>query len=89
MKTMKHKKKTPKADFKYMGIPNICFSLTNEDDKREVEFKGQRLKRGFDDSETWDLRCTIANFIIPRLEQYEEIAKNFIERTPELEENIE
>lgn len=77
------------VDFKYMQIPNICFSLTDADDKREMEFKKQRLERGFDDSETWSLRDTIANFIIPRLERYEEIAKDFIKREPELEEDIE
>jgi len=76
------------VDFKYMQIPNICFSLTDADDKREMEFKKQRLERGFDDSETWSLRDTIANFIIPRLERYEEIAKDFIKREPELEEDI-
>ena len=77
------------VDFKYMQIPNICFSLTDVDDKREMEFKKQRLERGFDDSETWSLRDTIANFIIPRLERYEEIAKDFLKREPELEEDIE
>jgi hypothetical protein len=77
------------VDFKYMQIPNICFSLANEDDKREMEFKKQRLERGFDDSETWSLRDTIANFIIPRLERYEEMAKKFLKRDPELEEDVE
>lgn len=77
------------VDFKYMQIPNICFSLTDAQDKREMEFKKQRLERGFDDSETWSLRDTIANFIIPRLERYEEIAKDFLKREPKLEEDIE
>ena len=77
------------VDFKYIQIPNICFSLTDAEDNREMEFKKQRLERGFDDSETWSLRDTIANFIIPRLERYEEIAKNFLKREPELEEDIE
>ena len=27
------------VDFKYMQIPNICFSLTDADDKREMQFK--------------------------------------------------
>jgi hypothetical protein len=77
------------VDFKYMQIPNICFSLTDADDEREIEFKKQRLERGFDDSETWSLRDTIANFIIPRLERYEEMVKDFIKREPELDEDIE
>ena len=71
-------------DIKYLGIPNICFSLSNKDDKREKDFKKQRIERGFDDTETWSLRDTIANFIIPRLERYEEIANNFLQREPEL-----
>ena len=77
------------VDFKYMQIPNICFSLTDADDKREMEFKKQRLERGFDDSETWSLRDTIANFVIPRLERYEEISKDFLNRDDELVAEIE
>jgi len=26
------------VDVKYLGVPNICFSLTDKDDKREIEF---------------------------------------------------
>lgn len=59
-----------KQDPKKLGIPNICFSLTKDDDQREEDFKHQRLTRGFDDSETWSLCDTIANFTIPRLEAY-------------------
>jgi hypothetical protein len=78
-----------KVDIKYLGIPNICFSLTDKDDKREVEFSKQRMERGFDDSETWSLRDTIGNFMIPRLERYEEIAKGFLKREPEMVVEIE
>ena len=67
-----------KADVKYSGIPNICFSLTDKDDKREKDFIKQRIERGFDDSETWALNYTIARFIIPRLERYIEIAPKTI-----------
>jgi hypothetical protein len=76
-------------DHKYIGVPNICFSLTEKDDKREKEYSKQRNKFGFDDSETWSLRDTIANFIIPRLERYEEISKEFLIRDEELIKNIE
>lgn len=72
------------VDIKYLNIPNVCFSLTKADDKREESFKKQRFERGFDDSETWSLRDSIANFIIPRLERYEEIVNEFLEREPEL-----
>lgn len=78
-----------KVDIKYLGIPNVCFSLTEKNDEREINFKKQREKYGFDDSETWSLRDTIANFIIPRLERYEEIAKDFLIRDPKLINNIE
>ena len=60
-------------DIKYLGVPNVCFSLTNKDDDREEKFSKQRIERGFDDSETWSLRDTIANFILPRLKAFNEI----------------
>ena len=82
-------KKSKTIDHKYIGIPNICFSLTEKDDDREKEYSQQRIERGFDDSETWSLRDTIANFIIPRLERYEEISKDFLIRDEELVNNIE
>jgi len=75
-------------DHKYIGVPNICFSLIDKDDKRDKEYSKQRIEFGFDDSETWSLRDTIANFIIPRLERYEEIAKDTIIRDEELINDI-
>lgn len=66
-----------KIDIKYLGIPNICFSFTGKDDKREKLFIQQRVENGFDDSETWALFLTIANFIIPRLKKYIEITKDY------------
>jgi hypothetical protein len=63
-----------KPDPKYIGVPNICFSLTKKTDDREKEYKKQRKQRGFDDSETWSLNGTIANFIAPRLKRLKEIA---------------
>lgn len=77
------------VDIKNIQTPNICFSLTGADDKREMIFRQQRIERGFDDSETWSLRYTIASFIIPRLERYQEVAKGFLKREPELVDNIE
>lgn len=65
-------------DPKYIGVPNICFSLTKLDDKREKKFRKQRIERGFDDSETWSLRDTIANFILPRLKVYRKTIDGFI-----------
>lgn len=62
-----------KNDPKYMGIPNINFSLTAPNDDREPEHKKQRLERGFDVSETWSLRDTIADFVLPRLRVFRDI----------------
>lgn len=62
-----------KKDPKYLGIPNICFSLTDKKDDREINYSKQRIERGFDDSETWSLDGTIAKFIVPRLERFLEI----------------
>ena len=67
-----------KVDIKYLGIPNICFSLTKKGDDREKKYSKQRTERGFDDSETWSVGDTIINFAIPRLERYIEIAKDFL-----------
>jgi len=58
------------VDIKYLGIPNICFSVTDNDDDREEEYRRQRIERGFDDSEIWNLDLTIAKFILPRIKHY-------------------
>ncbi len=73
----------PYNDPKYLGIPNINFSLNKNTDERETVFSEQRLDRGFDDTETWSLSDTIAKFIIPRLERYIEIRKEKFYNHPE------
>lgn len=77
-----------KIDVKHIGVPNICFSLSGENHSQADRFKVQRLERGFDDSELWSLRDTIANFIIPRLEAYEGIVNDEIVRSDKLKNNI-
>jgi len=67
-------------DIKKLSIPNICFSLADPNDTREPELARQRITRGFDDSETWSLSDTIANFILPRLERFIELEKIFLKR---------
>lgn len=57
-------------DPKYLGIPNINFSLCGQSDKREGKYMNQRKTRGFDDSELWSLDCTICKFIAPRLKAF-------------------
>ena len=57
------------------GIPNVCFSKITEKDDRWEEYTQQRLERGFDNSELWNLEGTIAKFIAPRLRAFYEDAK--------------
>lgn len=57
------------------GIKNVNFTLGDENDEREPEWKAQRLTRGFDDTEMWSLDCTIAEFIAPRLKVFKEQAE--------------
>jgi hypothetical protein len=57
------------------GIPNVCFSLVDENDNRWEKYTQQRLERGFDDSETWNLDATISMFIYPRLKAFIEDVK--------------
>lgn len=56
------------------GIENVNFSLIDPDDDRWEKYKQQRLERGFDNSELWNLDSTIVKFILPRLKAFREIA---------------
>lgn len=64
-------------DIKHIGVPNICFSLTDSADDREEVFIKQRKIRGFDDSECWSLDSTIVSFILPRLKVFRIKTKGF------------
>lgn len=61
-----------------LGIPNVNFSIidmytdSDKDIKRLAEFKQQRIERGFDDTECWNLDSTVAKFILPRLIVFKE-----------------
>jgi hypothetical protein len=81
--------KNETIDIKYLNIPNICFSLTEKNDEREEKFIKQRMERGFDDSETWGLDHTIASFIIPRLERYQELANERLDRDKEQVQDVD
>mgnify|MGYP006935989052 FL=1 len=54
---------------------NICFSCANEvsDKERQKKYKEQRMTRGFDDTECWNLDITFSLFIIPRLKVFKEL----------------
>ena len=60
------------------NVPNVCFSLMKKDDKRWNKMKKERLKYGFDESETWSLYNTLSEFLLPRLKRYSEIAPTVI-----------
>jgi hypothetical protein len=81
--------KAEPIDIKYLNIPNVCFSLTEKDDEKEELFRKQRMERGFDDSETLGLDHTIASFIIPRLERYQELANERLARDQEQVEDVD
>lgn len=52
------------------GIENVCFSVADECNER---YKRQRMERGFDDTETWNLWITVSKFILPRLRRYKQV----------------
>lgn len=66
---IKKRKKKHIKDKNYYGFLNEL----DKNDKRIRKLKKQYKKRGFDDSETWSLDLTIAQFILPRLKRYKEI----------------
>lgn len=78
-----------KIDIKQIGVPNICFSLSDSNDTNEYQYTKQRILKGFDDTETWSLKGTIAQFIIPRLERYDEIVNEFSIRTPQAKKEVQ
>lgn len=60
------------------GMENINFSLDlSEKDNRKEKFKEQRLERGFDDTELWNLDTTILKFILPRLKAFKEVTVGY------------
>lgn len=53
---------------------NLYFGFANEPEYKDKwdEYKEQRLSRGFDDTECWNLNTTFAKYILPRLKVFEE-----------------
>jgi hypothetical protein len=45
--------------------------------KRSIKFFFQRLVRGWDDSDTWNLDCTLAKLITPRLKKFKDLKKDW------------
>lgn len=50
-----------------------CAHTLDKSDKRLKRFAKQRRERGFDDTETWGLDSTIAEFTLPRLKRFREL----------------
>lgn len=51
------------------------YGLTNDlpaDDKRHHQFREERLKYGFDQTEIWDIPSALARFLLPRLKRFQE-----------------
>lgn len=55
-----------------INYPNNCFSCCGDttDQEQLDEWKQQRMTRGFDDTELWNLDATIIRFILPRLKAF-------------------
>ena len=70
-----------------MGAPNGCnlnFSLKEVELSTKLKYLRERLERGFDDTEIWNLCDTVAMFILPRLKRFKEVNKGYpAELTPE------
>lgn len=50
-----------------------CSKDMPPNDERQLLWAQQRQDRGFDDTETWGLNITIAQFIVPRLKTFREL----------------
>lgn len=48
------------------------YATEMENDDRQEEWYNQRKENGFDDTETWSLKTTIAKFTLPRLKWFKE-----------------
>lgn len=44
---------------------------------RDELFARQRAERGWDDGDTFSLDCTVAKFMLPRLQRYRELTNGF------------
>ena len=71
-----------------LGRENVNFSLVEpeEQDERAMKFKEQRMTRGFDDSETWNLDLTFAKFLVPRLQVFRDCSNGFPSRLHSMDE---
>lgn len=45
--------------------------------KRDIKFFWQRLRRGWDDSDTWNLDCIVAKLVLSRLKRFKEVTNGY------------
>lgn len=57
----------------YQGSLSFTKKGVTPKDKRFNRYAKQLLKRGFDDSETWDLGSAMARWLIPRLKRFKKL----------------
>lgn len=71
-----------------LGIPNCSASLVEDkmnfigwDDEKYTEkmsqYRKQRIERGFDDTELWNLEFSIAKYVLPRLIEYRKVMNGY------------
>lgn len=58
-------------------LNNFSIAHTIKDNPRQKVWRKQRKKRGFDDTEVWNLHYTMYQFMIPRLERFRDITISF------------
>lgn len=72
-----------------LGRLNVNFSITGKANislDRKEEYKQQRIQRGFDDTECWNLDTTILQFTLPRLKRFRECTVGYPPEFETLEE---
>lgn len=84
-KRMKKFKKAVKKSIKKLKKDRNYFGVATDSDfkhdLRQSAWYKQRKERGFDETETWSLKTTIANFILPRLKCFRDAHSNLPEDT--------
>lgn len=55
----------------------INFSVGSSEAELRAEYRRQRLERGFDDTEVWNLDYTFAKFVLPRLKRFKEVNQGY------------
>ena len=58
-------------------LNNYSIAHKLKDDPAQKKWRKQREKRGFDDTEIWNLHYTMYQFMIPRLEVFKDICMSF------------